>query len=461
MAKNNTNTAVARFLSDYGMIVVLLLLCAFFSLLSLSPQYRVDRAGAEILAKEIAPDAKVLLFARQIAEDLAFTTALEAELRTRGVTIVDSVVGEPPDARATLVRLAEAKQPLDVIACHKGPSMWGIFTDVQTRFPTLGQVRVVTPSSYWWPHFLTRDNLLNIANQIAVIAIIAIGMTFVIMTAGIDLSVGSLIALSAVFAALLIRDLGGAVNASPLAMMAASLAAIALCGLVGGFSGAMVTFFRIPPFIVTLGMMQVASGLAFILARGQSIYQIPDSFVWLGLGANLFDIPNAVVLMLVLYAAAHILMTRMALGRYIYAVGGNLEAARLSGVPVQFVLLFVYTMCGALAGLGGIISASRLKSGSPNYGFMYELYAIAAVVVGGTSLQGGEGKILGTLIGAFIIAVIQNGMNLTEVKPYTQKVVLGLVILGAVLLDMLKLRWQKIALGTVFFGSFLLYYLLR
>ena len=165
--------------------------------------------------------------------------------------------------------------------------------------------------------------------------------------------------------------------------------------------------------------------------------------------------------MLILYAVAHVLMTRMTLGRYIYAVGGNPEAARLSGVPVRFVVLFVYTVCGALAGLGGVISASQLKSGSPTYGFMYELYAIAAVVVGGTSLQGGEGKILGTLIGALIIAVIQNGMNLTQVESYTQKVVLGLVILGAVLLDMLNERWQKLVLGAVFFGSFLLYYAVR
>jgi ribose transport system permease protein len=128
----------------------------------------------------------------------------------------------------------------------------------------------------------------------------------------------------------------------------------------------------------------------------------------------------------------------MTLGRYIYAVGGNVEAARLSGVPVRRVLLFVYTVCGALAGLGGVVMASQLKSGTPTYGLMYELYVIAAVVVGGTSLAGGEGKVLGTLIGAFIIAVIQNGMNLTGVESYTQKVVLGLVILGAVLLDMLK-----------------------
>jgi ribose transport system permease protein len=199
-----------------------------------------------------------------------------------------------------------------------------------------------------------------------------------------------------------------------------------------------ITRFRIPAFIVTLSMMLVGSGMAYILSKGQSIYQIPDSFVWLGRGADLFRLPNAVVLMIVLYALAHVLMTRMKWGRYIYAVGGNSEAARLSGVPVRQITLFAYITSALLAGLGGVIMASQLKSGSPTYGNMYELYVIAAVVVGGTSLSGGEGKILGTLIGAFTIAVIQNGMNLTNVESYTQKVVLGLVILGAVLLDKIR-----------------------
>jgi len=225
-----------------------------------------------------------------------------------------------------------------------------------------------------------------------------------------------------------------------MSMTGACLAAIILCGLVGAFSGGMITLFRIPPFIVTLAMMLVGSGLAYLLAQGQSIYQLPDSFVWLGRGADLLHIPNAVLLMIVLYALAHVLMSRMRLGRYIYAVGGNREAARLSGVPVQRVLLFAYAASGLLAGLGGVIMASQLKSGSPTYGNMYELYIIAAVVVGGTSLSGGEGRMLGTLVGAFTIAVIQNGMNLTNVESYTQKVVLGLVILGAVLLDTLRHR---------------------
>lgn len=265
----------------------------------------------------------------------------------------------------------------------------------------------------------------------------------VIITAGIDLSVGSFIALSAVICAWLIREVGGGPEASAFAMTACCGAAIAACGLLGAFSGLMITQFAIPPFIVTLGMMLVGSGLAFIIADGQSIYQVPDSFVWLGRGDDFLGLPNAVFLMILLYAIAHVAMTKMRIGRYVYATGGNAVAAKLSGVPIKRVLITVYTTCGCLAGLGGVITASQLKSGSPTYGLMYELYVIAAVVVGGTSLAGGEGKILGTLIGAFIIAVIQNGMNLTGVESYTQKVVLGLVILGAVLLDRVKkLGWR-------------------
>jgi ribose transport system permease protein len=170
--------------------------------------------------------------------------------------------------------------------------------------------------------------------------------------------------------------------------------------------------------------------------------------MWLGRGADL-ALPNAVVLTILLYAAAWVVMSRTRLGRYIYAVGGNAQAARLSGVRVERILLVVYTVCGALAGLGGIVTASLLKSGDPKFGYLAELYVIAAVVVGGTSLSGGEGKILGTLIGALFIAVIENGMNLTNIDPFTQMIVLGVVILAAVLLDTLKKRpWWRSKLAA-------------
>lgn len=432
----------SRFLADYGMILVLVLLCAFFSVVTYSDQSPTGEAAAKqvvsTIQQQFGKTPRVLIAASDQPGDAAFAASMERELAASGGQVVATVKGEPKDAREALVKISAGGGKLDAIACTQVTGAWLVFSDLKTDFPALGEPRVVTPRSYRWPNFLKSENLLNIANQIAVIAIVAIGMTMVIITGGIDLSVGSLLALSAVLAARFIRDFAGGVSASLGGMLLACIAAIVLCGIIGAFSGAMITRFAIPPFIVTLAMMLVGSGLAYILAKGQSIYQIPDSFVWLGRGADLFSLPNAVVLMLVLYALAHVLMSRMKLGRYLYAVGGNGEAARLSGVPVKRVLMFAYIASALLAGLGGVIMASQLKSGSATYGNMYELYVIAAVVVGGTSLSGGEGKMLGTLTGAFTIAVIQNGMNLTNVESYTQKVVLGLVILGAVLLDRIR-----------------------
>jgi len=444
-------TALSRFLADYGMLFVLLLLCAWYSLATVEEQHPTGASAGQRLADEIISQfgraARVLVVTRDSNEDAAFADQARARLSVAGLKVAGVVKGQPADARQALEKIVAGGGKLDVIACTQATATWELFDNLGGKFPALAGAKLVMPHSYKWPNFLKADNLLNVANQIAVIAIIAAGMTMVIITGGIDLSVGSLIALSAVVTTLLIRGPGGGEHASALAMTLACLAGIVLCGSVGLFSGFMVTMFSIPSFIVTLAMMLVASGLAYLCARGQSIYQVPDAFIWLGRGAHL-GVPNAVLLLVLLYAVAHILMTRTALGRYIYAVGGNAEAARLSGVPVKGVLLVVHAVCGALAGLGGIVMASQLKSGAPTYGQMYELYVIAAVAVGGTSLSGGEGKVLGTLIGAFIIAVIQNGMNLTGVESYTQKVVLGLVILGAVLLDNLKKRgWHWLRAG--------------
>lgn len=426
------------------MILVLALLCAFFSVVTHSDQSPTGEAAAKQVAsailKQFGNSPRTLIASSDQPGDADFTTTIERELTTSGAQILATVRGGPKEARDALLRINAAGQKLDAIACTQAAGAWLVFSELKADFPALGEPPVITPRSYRWPNFLKTENLLNIANQIAVIAIVAIGMTMVIITGGIDLSVGSLLALSAVLAARLIRDYGGGVNATAGGMLLACISAVMVCGVIGAFSGAMITRFNIPPFIVTLAMMLVGSGLAYILAQGQSIYHIPDSFVWLGRGADWMKLPNAVVLMLALYAMAHVLMSRTKLGRYLYAVGGNGEAARLSGVPVKRVLLFAYVASAVLAGLGGVIMASQLKSGSATYGNMYELYVIAAVVVGGTSLSGGEGKMFGTLTGAFTIAVIQNGMNLTDVESYTQKVVLGLVILGAVLLDKLRHR---------------------
>lgn len=438
----------AKILSEYSMLIVLAGLCALFSALSYSEQKPVGAVAAERLAQAIVERGgvnSVLVVGRGEGEDVEFVDRMKALLAEANVTVTESVKGEPRDARQAIRRIAESGGELDVIAASSAASTWLTFDGLDEDFPNLGNPDLMRPEPFMWPNFLKTDNLLNIANQISIIAIVAIGMTFVIITGGIDLSVGSLIAFSAVLATWMIREWGGALDASAAVMILFCLLAIAAGGGVGAATGASVTLFGMPPFIVTLAMMLIWRGVAYIVADGQSVYEVPDTFVWLGRGTTLMGIPNAVVLMLALYGAAHVTMSRTVLGRYVYAIGGNREAARLSGVPVRRVLMFVYIVSGALAGLGGVIMASQLKSGSPTYGPMYELYVIAAVVIGGTSIFGGEGKMLGTLIGAFVIAVIQNGLNLLGVEPYTQTVVLGAIIFGAVLFDTLKKNDWKLA----------------
>jgi len=445
-------SAFSRFTADYGMVFVLLMLCVYFSIATYSRQSPTGRDAGRQLAKQIArkhsPGTTVVILAGTTEEADEFAASLAGELAGRDMTVVETVRGNPPTMRSGLMQLAESGEPATVIACSRRTGRFSFLRERPEKLPPYAESDLMTPASYGWPNFLKAANLRAVSNRIAVIAIIAIGMTLVIISAGIDLSVGSLIALSAVVSALLIRDVAGAENATPFGMTLCCLGAILLCAALGAFSGGMVAWARLPAFIVTLAMMQIASGWAYVLSDSQSIYQLPESFTWFGRGRFL-GVPNPVFLMMGLYVLAHLVMTRTVFGRYVYAVGGNAEAARLSGVPVRRVVLYCYVISGALAGLGGVIRASELKSGAPTYGQMAELEVIAAVVVGGTSLAGGEGKIFGTLIGAFIIAVIRNGMNLTNVEPNTQNVVLGLVILTAVLIDRLKswrggpLRWFR------------------
>jgi ribose transport system permease protein len=439
--------ALGRFYSGYGMLAVLLALCAYFAWATYQTAYPVGAEGGAALSAEILAQgrsgARVVVVAPPDEAGRQFADALEAGLRHGGYADVPRIVGDPPAVRQALEARASSGG-VGLVATTRACRDWPLFDALRQRVPSLAGLELRAPGSINRSAFLSASNLRNVADQIAVIAIIAVGMTMVIITGGIDLSVGSLVALSAVLTAWLIRAWGGT-SASWAAMLAAGVCASVLCGLVGALSGAVITRFRVPPFIATLAVMQVASGLAFILAQGQSIYDIPASFTWLGRGATLASLPNAVVLMLAVYALAHVHMTRTSLGRAIYAVGGNPEAARLSGIRTKRVLTLVYLVSGLTAGIGGVITASQLKAGAPTYGAMYELYVIAAVVVGGTSLSGGEGRIYGTLIGALIIAVIRNGMNLTGVEPYTQKVILGAVILGAVLLDRARPRTASVA----------------
>ncbi|MCB1078894.1 MAG: ABC transporter permease [Verrucomicrobiae bacterium] len=426
-------------LSEHGMIVVLLLICGWYSVRTLKKQPANGAEGGRSLAGEVAAGLKtddiVFVLAGTKPEDEAFAAAAEKRLR-ESEHPVDVFRGAPSEVKSKL-RGSSVKP--GALLCSPSTASWQIFDAVPESVPRFFPVERV------WPDFLKRENLVNIADQIVVIAILAIGMTMVIITRGIDLSVGSLLALSAVATAWFIEK-GGAEGAGTGVMVLASVGAIAICGAIGLFSGVMVTAFSIPPFIVTLAMMLVASGIAFDWSDNQSIHHLPASFTWLGRAGVIVPvlgvrIPFQVLLMIGLYLGAHGFMTRTVLGRHIYAIGGSPEAARLSGIPVARVLVFAYTACALLAGVGGVLMASQLESGAPTYGVTYELTVIAAVVVGGTSLHGGSGRIFGTFVGALIIAVIQNGMNLTGIDYGAQKYVLGVIILLAVLLDQLKRRW--------------------
>jgi len=277
------------------------------------------------------------------------------------------------------------------------------------------------------PHFLTVSNLLNVAEQATIIAIVAVGMTFVIITAGIDLSVGSVLA----FAGVVMASLLHAGLPLPLALVAGLVTGL-LCGVVNGL---LITVGRLPPFIATLGMMSVARGSALMFTEGRPISGFSEGFRALATG-DVLGVPTPVVIMIVIYALAHFVLRRTKLGRYTYAIGGNEEAALLSGINVRVYKTMVYGLAGMLSGLAAILLTARLNSAQPIAGMNYELDAIAATVIGGTSLLGGEGTVVGTLIGALIMAVLRNGLNLLGVSSFIQQIVIGSVIIAAVLIDM-------------------------
>jgi ribose/xylose/arabinose/galactoside ABC-type transport system permease subunit len=283
------------------------------------------------------------------------------------------------------------------------------------------------------PRFLTVPNLLNVAQQTSINAIIAVGMTFVIITAGIDLSVGSIVAFSGVV-------LASALHAGlplPIAL-GAGLATGLACGFANGL---FITRGNLPPFISTLGMMSVLRGGALLYTGGRPISGFSESFRFLAT-AEILHIPFPVIIMVVVYLIAHFILTRTKVGRYAYAIGGNEEAALLSGVNVKFYKAMVYGLCGLLSGVAAVILTARLNSAQPIAGIMYELDAIAATVIGGTSLMGGEGTVGGTLIGALIMGVLRNGLILLGVSSYLQQTVIGAVIIIAVLFDMALKKYR-------------------
>jgi len=283
------------------------------------------------------------------------------------------------------------------------------------------------------PNFLTQNNMVNVVRQASINIVLAAGMTFVILTGGIDLAVGSVLGFTAVIAV--------GVSLIPGLDWAAVPAALLAGALVGVLTGMTVAYIGLPPFIVTLGTYTAIRGAAYLAAGGTTVINSKIGFAWIGNG-YVGPVPWLVIIALLTIAISAFILHSTVLGVHVYAVGGNPQAARLTGIPVPLVLIFVYGASGLLSGLGGVMSASRLYSAQGQLGIGYELDAIAAVILGGTSFSGGIGTVFGTLIGALIIAVLNNGLTLMNVSFYWQLVIKGAVIILAVMLDKLRTRGQ-------------------
>ena len=281
------------------------------------------------------------------------------------------------------------------------------------------------------PHFLTSTNLSSVVRQTAVINIMALGMTLVIISGGIDLSVGAILAMGGLFGTMAMK----AGQPIPVAILV-GIAMGCLCGFVNGM---LTTKLKINPFIVTLGTLGIIRGLTLLISNGLPVHEIPPSFSFLGEG-TLLGVPFVLWLLVVCAIAVHAVLEHTRMGRYAFAIGSNPDAAFYAGIPVGFHTVAVYAICGALTGLAGMIEASRLMTGQPTAGQGYELQAIAAVVIGGGSLRGGEGTVLGTLVGAFIMGLLANGSDLLGISPYVQQAIIGAVIILAVTVDELRKR---------------------
>lgn len=286
-------------------------------------------------------------------------------------------------------------------------------------------------------NFMTTDNFWNVMRQISVNVCISVGMTLVILTAGIDLSVGSILAFCGAVTAGLLSN-GISIPALNLfigfTVLGAVLAGLLVGGGLGFINGYAITKFKVPPFVATLAMLTMARGFTMLWTKGHPISGLGETFGFLGTGWFL-GIPMPVWISGIVVVTAIVLTGKTRFGRYIYAIGGNENASLLSGIPIAKVKIWVYALAGILAAVGGILVTARLDSAQPNAGFSYELDAIAAVVIGGTSLSGGRGTILGTVLGAIIIGVLNNGLILMSVSPFWQQVIKGLVILLAVIID--------------------------
>ena len=293
----------------------------------------------------------------------------------------------------------------------------------------LGLVALCLAMWFISDRFATWDNLQNVARQVSVNAIIAAGMTVVILTGGIDLSVGSVMALSMTMTAwALLKELPVPV---------AVLTGLSTGMLFGAVNGLLIAYGRLPAIIVTLATMEIPRGLALLQTGGYPQSGLPEAFAWIGKG-ELIGIQTPILIMLLVFVLLFILLRFFPAGRYFYGIGGNEEAVRLSGVRVERYKVLAYTLSGLTASVSGVVLSSRLMSGQPNAGIGFELDAIAAIVLGGTAIAGGRGSIVGTLIGAMTLGVLNNGLNLMGVSPYTQKVLKGVIILAAIYAGSIK-----------------------
>lgn len=297
--------------------------------------------------------------------------------------------------------------------------------------PLLGLLVLCIVLAIMAPRFLTVGNLFNVFQQITVLAVLALGGTAVIITKGIDLSVGSVLGLGAVVA-------GWTFASAGLPMVVAIIAGIAVGALAGLINGLLITYGRLPPFVATLAMLSVARGLALIITDGQPITGYPEWFRWVATFRVLGVVPVSVLIVAAMFVVGSMYLRYRPTGRALYAIGGNEEVARLSGIDVRRAKLKVYTAAGALAAIGGLFLTARLNSAQPTAGTTLELDVIAAVVIGGASLNGGSGRLSGTLVGALIIGVVRNGLNLLGVSSFWQQIVIGGVIAIAVMTDTLR-----------------------
>jgi len=302
---------------------------------------------------------------------------------------------------------------------------------LQRLLPFLSLILLFVALTIASPNFFTSTNLSSVVRQTAVINIMALGMTMIIITGGIDLSVGAILAMGGVVGTMAMEK-GMSI---PVGVLVGVLTGLG-CGLANGL---MITQLRIQPFIVTLGTLGIFRGTTLIMTNGLPVHQVPDRFSYIGEG-NLLGVPFVLWVLVACAVITHILLEHTRLGRYTFAIGSNREAAVYAGIPVNFHTTAVYAIGGALTGLAGMIEASRLMTGQPTAGQGYELQAIAAVVIGGGSLQGGEGSVMGTLVGAFIMGLLSNGSDLLGVSPYLQQAIIGAVIILAVTLDEVRKR---------------------